>query len=193
MRVLAMMREIAGLVGQECFDMDPIGVFERMAEPGSRIVCSPLIYGYANYAMEGFRRHRLAFADMPVVGTVGPAGSALGGTGIAVSAFSEAKDAAIDFAYWIASAEVQGGPYPASGGQPGHDAGWTSEAANAASNGFYRETRATLEGAWVRPRHDGYMAFQQEASDRLNAGLTRNGDSRRVIADLNRLFRASFS
>lgn len=192
-RVLDMMREIAGLVGADCFDMDPIGVFERMAEPGSRIVCSPLIYGYANYAMEGFRPHRLAFADMPVAGTAGPAGSALGGTGIAVSAFSEAKDAAIDFAYWIASAEVQGGPYPASGGQPGHDAGWTSEAANAATNGFYRDTRATLEGAWVRPRHDGYMAFQQEASDRVNAGLRRDEDCRQVVADLNRLFRKSFS
>ena len=173
--------------------MDPIGVFERMAEPGSQILCSPLIYGYANYAMEGFRPHRLAFTDMPVAGTAGPAGSALGGTGIAVSAFSRDKDAAIDFAYWIASAEVQKGPYPTSGGQPGHDAGWTDEAVNAATNGFYRDTRSTLEGAWVRPRHDGYMAFQQEASDRVNAGLRRDKDSRQVVADLNRLFRASFS
>ena len=65
--------------------------------------------------------------------------------------------------------------------------------ANAATNGFYRDTRATLEGAWVRPRHDGYMAFQQEASDRVNAGLRRSKDGRQVVADLNRLFRDSFS
>ena len=67
------------------------------------------------------------------------------------------------------------------------------QAANAATNGFYRDTRATLEGAWVRPRHDGYMAFQQEASDRVNAGLRRDEDCRQVVADLNRLFRKSFS
>lgn len=191
-RVLDMLREIARLVDPACFDMDPIAVSERMVEPGSKIGCSPLIYGYVNYAMEGFRPHRLTFADMPAAGSNGPVGSALGGTGIAVSAFSQAKKAAIDFAYWIAGAEVQRGPYPASGGQPGHDAGWTDAAVNAATGGFYRNTRATLEGAWVRPRHDGYMAFQQEASDRINAGLKHREDSRRVVSDLNRLFRASF-
>lgn len=192
-RVFDRMHEIAGLVDPECFDMDPIAVFERMAKPGSKIVCSPLIYGYVNYAMDGFRPHPLVFADIPVAGTSGPVGSALGGTGIAVSAFSENRQAAIDFAYWIASADIQRGLYPASGGQPGHDAGWTDETVNAATGDFYRNTRATLEGAWVRPRHDGYMDFQQEASDRINAGLKRNEESRKVVADLNRLFRESFS
>ena len=191
--VFDMMKEIAGLVGSEAFDMDPIAVSERMAEPGSKIACAPLIYGYVNYAMEGFRPHRLAFADIPVAGTAGPVGSALGGTGVAVSAFSRARDAAIDFAYWVASAEVQRGLYPASGGQPGHDAGWVDEAVNAATGNFYRNTRATLEGAWVRPRHDGYMDFQQKASDRINASLRRNEESRKVVADLNGLFRTSFS
>jgi len=192
-RVFDMMKEIAALVDPACFDMDPIAVSERMADPDSQIVCSPLIYGYVNYAMDGFRPHRIAFADIPVAGSAGPVGSALGGTGIAVSSFSNAKQEAIDFAYWIASADVQRGPYPAAGGQPGHDAGWTDETVNSATGNFYRDTRATLEGAWVRPRHDGYMDFQQDASDRINAGLKRNEDSRTVIADLNRLFRKSFS
>jgi len=192
-RVFDMMKEIAALVDPACFDMDPIAVFERMAEPDSKIVCSPLIYGYVSYAMDGFRPHRLAFADIPVAGSAGPVGSALGGTGIAVSAFSKAKGEAIDFAYWVAGADVQRGPYPAAGGQPGHDAGWTDEAVNVATGNFYRATRATLEGAWVRPRHDGYMKFQQDASDRINSGLTSNEDSRTVVTDLNRLFRGSFS
>ena len=46
---------------------------------------------------------------------------------------------------------------------------------------------------WVRPRHDGYMDFQQEASDRINAGLKRDEASVEVVADINLLFRASFS
>jgi multiple sugar transport system substrate-binding protein len=192
-RVFDMIKEIAALVDPDCFDMDPIAVSERMAEPGSKIVCSPLIYGYVSYAIAGFRPHALAFTDIPVAGTAGPVGSALGGTGIAVSAFSGDKQAAIDFAYWVASADVQRGPYPAAGGQPGHDAGWTDETVNAATGNFYRATRATLEGAWVRPRHDGYMNLQQEASDRINAGLNRNEDSSTVVADLNRLFHTSFS
>jgi multiple sugar transport system substrate-binding protein len=192
-RVFDMMRELASLIDPACLAMDPIAVSERMADPGSPVACAPLIYGYVPYAVEGFRPKRIAFADMPVAGTDGPVGSALGGTGIAVSAFSKATDAAIDFAYWVASAEVQRGPYALAGGQPGHAAAWEDDAVNAATGGFYRDTRATLEGSWVRPRHDGYMAFQQAASDRLNAGLAAGHPAARVVADLNSLFRESFS
>jgi multiple sugar transport system substrate-binding protein len=193
-QVFEMLCELASLIDPVCLGMDPIAVSERMVEAGSPIVCAPLIYGYVPYAVEGFRPKRIAFADMPVAGVNGPVGSALGGTGIAVSAFSQAKDAAIDFAYWVASAEVQRGPYASAGGQPGHAAAWEDDAVNAATGGFYRDTRATLEGAWVRPRHDGYMAFQQAASDRLNEGLTeRHPAAARVVADLNNLFHKTFS
>lgn len=187
--VFEAMREIAALVDPACFEMDPIAVSERLAEADSRIVCAPLIYGYVSYAMAGFRAHRLAFADIPVIGAGGPIGSALGGTGIAVSAFSKAKDAAIDFAYWVASGDVQRGAYAAAGGQPGHAAAWEDQKVNAATGNFYRDTRVTLEGAWVRPRHDGYMVFQQAASDRIVAGLTSRHRAGQVVADLNRLFR----
>src|SRR5262249_19701186 len=132
-RVFDLMREIAGLVDRSCFEMDPITVLERMAAEGSPIACAPLIYGYVSYAIAGFRPSRLAFADIPAAGGLGPIGSALGGTGIAVSAFSMLRDAAIDFAYWIAGAETQRGPYAASCGQPGHAAAWEDDAINAAT------------------------------------------------------------
>ncbi|MBO1038587.1 ABC transporter substrate-binding protein [Brucella pituitosa] len=185
------LREIASLVKPECFGMDPIAVFEEMAKPDSDIVCSPLIYGYVNYAMPGFRERLIRFADIPA-GPAGVAGSALGGTGIAVSAFSKHPEAAIDFAYWIASGEVQKGLYAASNGQPGHAEAWEDDTVNAATSDFYRDTRATLEGAWVRPRHDGYMPFQEAASERINKGLLDNEKAEDVVADLNQLFRESF-
>jgi len=187
------LREIAALVDPACFGMDPIAVFEKMALAGSKTACAPLIYGYVSYAMAGFRPNRLAFADMPAAAGRGPVGSALGGTGIAVSAFSATKGEAIDFAYWVASGDVQRGRYAAAGGQPGHAAAWEDEAVNEATGDFYKATRATLDGAWVRPRHDGYMGFQQAGSDRLNLGLTGRDEASRVVADLNRLFRQSFA
>lgn len=185
------LREIAALVKPECFAMDPIAVFEEMAKPESGIACAPLIYGYVNYAMPGFRDRLIRFADIPA-GVKGVAGSALGGTGIAVSAFTKYPQAAIDFAYWMASGAVQKGLYAASNGQPGHAEAWEDEGVNAATSGFYRDTRATLEGAWVRPRHDGYMPFQEAASERINKGLQGHEAAELVIADLNRLFRESF-
>lgn len=184
--------EIAALIDPACIDMDPIAVLDRMGEAGSPYSLAPLIYGYVSYSLEGFRANRIAFADMPVVGKRGPAGSALGGTGIAVSAFSANRAAAIDFAYWIAGGAVQAGRYWRSGGQPGHAAAWEDDGANAATLGFYRNTRRTLEGAWLRPRHDGYMPFQQAASQRINAAVMGREASKNVVDELNALFVGSF-
>jgi multiple sugar transport system substrate-binding protein len=98
----------------------------------------------------------------------------------------------VDFAYWVASADVQRGPYAASGGQPGNAAAWSDLAVNDAVCGFYANTRATLENAWVRPRHDGYMRFQEAASQRLLTALRAREPAATAVAALNRLFCESF-
>lgn len=186
------MLTLAALLDPACAGMDPIAAFEAMAETGATVACAPLIYGYVTYAIPGFRPHRLTFTDIPFVGKAGPIGSALGGTGIAVSAFSPARAAAVDFAYWIASAEVQGGLYAQSGGQPGHAAAWQDAVINAKTGNFYSGSRATLEGAWVRPRHHGYMKFQTEAAELMTESIFARRAADAVVAEVNRLFRDSF-
>ena len=189
---LALLRDLAANIDPACIDMDPIAVFERMAQADSAVACAPLIYGYVSYARPGFRDRRLAFTDIATTpGVTGPVGSALGGTGIAISAHTAHAREAIDFAYWVASGECQKGPYATAGGQPGHAAAWEDPAVNAAAGDFYRNTRKTLEGAWVRPRYDGYMAFQEAASERIDQALRAGEDGQRLVADLNRLFRES--
>lgn len=192
LRAYRRLADLIALLDPACFDMDPIAVFEAMAEPASPIGCAPLIYGYVSYATAGFRPVRLGFADMPVLGEQGPVGSTLGGTGIAVSERSTHVEAATDFAFWVAGGAVQRGLYASSGGQPGHESAWADPAVNAPVAGFYTKTRATLEGAWVRPRHDGYMPFQHWAADRLNTGLQTREDGESVLADLDRAFVQSF-
>ncbi|MEO8240943.1 MAG: extracellular solute-binding protein [bacterium] len=191
-QVWQMMQALCALLDPACLQMDPIAVFEEMARPASQIACAPLIYGYINYAEPGFRPCLIRFADMPVAGTNGPVGSALGGTGIAVSARSSHIAEAVDFAYWLASARVQRGLYARSGGQAGHAAAWEDDAANTACNDFYRATRGTLEGAWLRPRHDGAMGFQTAAAQRITDGLVARHPAGSVLHDMNRLFRESF-
>ncbi|MBE7185962.1 MAG: extracellular solute-binding protein [Methylobacterium mesophilicum] len=191
-KVWRLMRELAAVVDPVDFGSDPIAVFERMAEKNSRIACTPLAYGYVPYAFDGFRAARLRFTDIPSVDGAGPVGAALGGTGIAVSARTAHPAEATDFAYWIASADVQRGPFSENGGQPGHAAAWEDEAVNRRTDDFFSGTRATLEGSFLRPRHDGYMAFQALASDRLLAGLRKGEAAGPVVADLNRLFGESF-
>jgi multiple sugar transport system substrate-binding protein len=188
-----LLRELTALVDRTCLAMDPIAVLEQMSQPDSFCSSSPLIYGYVSYSRRDRERAAgraaIAFGDlMPLTPGSPPTGSALGGTGIAVSARSRQRQAATEFAYWVAGREAQRGPYLAGGGQPASAAAWEDAAANSASLDFYRNTRATLEGAWLRPRHAGYMRFPHAAAERLQQGLESGEPARSVIGAINRLF-----
>jgi multiple sugar transport system substrate-binding protein len=187
--VIEQIRRVTSLIEPSNFAMDPIAASEAMARKDALVSVMPLGYGYVSYARDGFRSGTLTFADIPLSGHVG---AALGGTGIAVSAFSQNIDEARAYAKFVASGDVQRTLYPQSGGQPGHVAGWEDKAVNAAVGGFYRNTRATLEASYVRPRHRGYMAFQDAAARRINAGLLSGNAAAAIVNDLNAMFRESF-
>ena len=170
-QVLGLMREIAGLMDPGCLTMDPIAVLEWMGRKVDGPVYAPFGYGYTNYSREGYCRFPVTFADAPGVDDNGPRGTVLGGTGIAVSSSCKHPETASDYAFWIAGATCQRGLFFESGGQPGHAAAWEDDACNAASRNFFRNTRATLETAWLRPRYDGYMGFQDVAGDIVHAFL----------------------
>lgn len=182
--VIGQLAELADHLDERCFSLDPIAALDLLADSDD-LACCPLVYGYVSYAHVGFRANRLAFADIPCLGSSGPLGSVLGGTGLAVSARSAQHEAALKFAYWVTSGEVQRGPYAAAGGQPGHGAAWLDTAVDQAANGFYSQTRATLEGAMMRPRHDGYMAFQDKAARCIVDGLLAKAPARRIVEDVN--------
>jgi multiple sugar transport system substrate-binding protein len=192
-QAVEMIRELVGSVEASCFAKDPIDVLEAMAASDSRVALSPLIYGYVSYARRGFRNHLLKFTDIPSASEAGPIGSALGGAGLAVSAFSRHRAAASDFAFWVASGFIQRGLYADAGGQPAHADAWEDERVNGEAGRFYVDTRPTLEGAWLRPRHAGYLAFQGAASERLNDGLRAKERASTIVEALNAMFRVNLS
>jgi multiple sugar transport system substrate-binding protein len=167
--ILEDLHHLAELVDPACLDENPIQAAERLATD-DRSCYAPLAFGYTNYGRAGFRRHRLAYIDMPT-GPGGVSGSCLGGAGIAVSAFTPHPEAAVAHAFWLASGDVQRGVYFAAGGQPAHVAAWDDDALDAESLGFFRGTRRTLEGAWVRPRFDGWLRVQDEVGILVNQAL----------------------
>jgi multiple sugar transport system substrate-binding protein len=188
-RAWTMLAELADALGPDARRHDPIAILDAMSERDSAIAAAPYIYGYVSYARDGFRPTRVAFTDLAPIGDAGPAGSALGGTGIAVSARSAHIDAAHAFACWVASGPVQATLYAATGGQPGHDAAWRDSLVNAVTGDFFAATRRTLDAAWLRPRHAGYMRFQAEASALIDASLAAHANGATVIERLNDLHR----
>lgn len=189
--VYDLMRQLVALMPADSFDMDPIDASEAMARSDSRIAVIPYTYGYVSYAIEGFREKRLDFSPVPAAGAQGGAGGTLGGTGIAVSARSAHAALAVDFAYWIAGEEAQKGPYAAAGGQPAHAVAWEDDQVNQPVADFYRKTRLALDTSYLRPRYDGYMRFQAQASDCLARALAEGRNGRQAIGDLETLYRAS--
>lgn len=189
-RAYHLLATLAGQVDPQAYAMDPIDMLEAMADPAGQLAVAPLIYGYVSYSVAGFRPEIVRFADIPSLGR-GPAGSALGGTGIAVSAHGGNPAEAARFAAWIANGTAQRDLIARHGGQPGHADAWGADSVNAATGDFYRATRATLDRAWVRPRHDGYMPFQHAASERINQALRDGEPAAAAIAALNQSYRDS--
>lgn len=184
---LERLASLARHVPSDCFGQNPINVFERMIED-ERFVYAPLIYGYVSYARPRFRKSRIEFGNIAGIEPGNAGGSALGGTGIAVSAVTARRQHAIDVAFELASAIVQKSGY-ATGGQPAHRAAWKDERVNADTCGFYRNTIETLEGAYVRPRFDGYIAFQAKAGAVVQEVIRGRRDTARAVDRLNLLFR----
>jgi multiple sugar transport system substrate-binding protein len=189
--VLGLLREIVALMDPRCLRLDPIGIYEWMGRTRDAPAYSPFGYGYTNYSRKGFCPWPLAFHDAPGMAEPTPRGTVLGGTGIAVSAFSKHADIAVDYAFWIAGADCQKGLYTASGGQPGHAAAWEDDVCNALTGNFFRNTRATLDSAWLRPRHDGYMGLQDRAGDILHACLRGEATEAATLAALDAAYRES--
>lgn len=189
-RALEAMTALAALVDPACAGMDPIAALDALAEGEATLI--PFTYLYAPYATEGYRPNRIAFHDIPVAGQSGPLGSALGGTGLAVSALSKHPAICQEFALWCASAEVQDGLYCANNGQPGNAFAWGSETVNARVGNAYRQTRMTHEAAWLRPRHKGYMGFQEDGSHIVLDAITGRTTHDAALDALQTRFSESF-
>ena len=112
-------------------------------------------------------------------------GSLLGGAGIAVSARTRHPDEAIAHAFWLDSAEVQEGVYYDGGGQPGNAVAWESDRTNADSLDFFRGTRRTLEGAYLRPRAARYIELQDALSPLVTLALAGGLDDAQLVSRLN--------
>ncbi|WP_066039754.1 extracellular solute-binding protein [Herbiconiux solani] len=168
---MSVLRRLASLVPAENATWNPIQTADALSAAGNdRYAYAPLLFGYTNYSRAGFRPNRLRYSDIPA-SRLGVRGSLLGGAGIAVSAASEHLAEAVAHAFWLASAEVQEGVYYDGGGQPGNAVAWESDRTNADSLDFFRGTRATLEGAYLRPQHPRYIELQNELSEHVTAAL----------------------
>src|SRR5262249_32483855 len=94
-----------------------------------------------------------------------------GGAGLAVSSKMRFAKEACDYAAYVASPMTQKTIYFENSGQPGHRSAWLDKDVNQASNGFFLDTLTTLDNAFLRPRYNGYIRFQDAACQILHEFL----------------------
>ena len=177
-RALAILRDVIDVAHPSSLATNPPAMLASMSEHDDIAYC-PLAFGYVTHA------DTLRFGPPPA-----PSG-ALGGAGIAVSSGSEHVEEACAFAAFVTSPEVQRGVYVRGGGQPGHRAAWTDPVVDAAANGFFSATLPALDAAYLRPRHDGFLAFQDAAGELIHAYLRDGGDPDAVLDAIDEADRAT--
>jgi len=167
---LDIMADLAARMPQSARPLNPIGLLEALSR-GTDFWLVPLVYGYVNYAVASHGRRAVIFADAPRAAPDGPPGTTLGGTGIGVSSRCTPGPALRRHLLWLMSEDAQRRFIPHHEGQPSRREAWKDPAVDRLWGGFYGATMKSIEAAVVRPRHDGFIAFQTEASALIREGL----------------------
>jgi multiple sugar transport system substrate-binding protein len=183
------MKELYSLVDKKMFNNNPIAVAELMSTTDDFWYC-PFAYCYSNYSRKGYAKNVLHYADVVSVNG-NKLQTTIGGTGLAVSAFSKHTATAVDFTQWIVSADMQRTFYVQHGGQPGHRAAWLDEDANHLTNNFFKTVLPVMDNGFVRPRYNGYLHFQDHAGLPLQKCIMENTDPATALQKMNKIYRKS--
>ena len=105
LEALELLRELGAYVRKECFEMNPIKVYEAMSST-DEFAYSPFAYGYSNYSRDGYANRRLKFHDMVTINDK-PLISTLGGTGLAISSKCKYLEEAVSYAKYVADPMIQ--------------------------------------------------------------------------------------
>ena len=187
MEALTMLRELARRCSPEIFNRNPIATYEEMANADATAYC-PFAYSYSNYSRLGYARKQLVFGELCKIGKNGRPRSTLGGTGLAISMACKHREVAIEYACFVAAPECQKRLYVQCGGQPGHRSAWTDEEANRVTSNFFWNTLAAQDRAYMRPRYEGYIDFQDQAGEAVHEFLRSGGNPGVVIKELQQVY-----
>lgn len=193
LEALALYKSLTDKVDPLCFDLNPIKTYEQMAASDDYLYC-PFAYGYVNYAWQGYADNRLEFTDLVKLKDTSdqPLSSTLGGTGLAIAAHCQEKEIAIQYIEYVASAGCQQNLYINSGGQPAHLKAWQNRAANQSTGQYFNATLPALQRAYLRPRHNGYIHFQDQAGKFIRDYLRTGGSAHNLLQQLNHLQNKAF-
>lgn len=187
---LEQLKTLVDLCPNECLRRNPIKTYDALSLSDDYVYC-PFAYAYSNYGRRAYSKELLNVTDVVSVDGKSPGRTTLGGTGIAISAHCQHKEVAADYARYVNSALIQKTLYVENGGQPGHRGAWLDETANALSNNFFKDALTTHDNAYLRPRYDGYLYFQDEGAIVVHQFLQGKTKAKETLDELQKIYALS--
>ena len=184
------LRALASFMPASIYEWNPVTLYEAMAVDNAFAYC-PFAYTYSNYSRRGFAANRLQFAGLVSLSQGSMMRTVLGGTGIAVSKKCASLEHALRYILFVANPGVQRDLYAPAGGQPAAHAAWDDPVLNASSQGFFSNTRQSIESAYVRPRYRGYIPLQEAAGVHVAHYLRGHIRAHATLDGIDQLYRES--
>ncbi|RED47455.1 ABC transporter substrate-binding protein [Seonamhaeicola aphaedonensis] len=172
----------------QSLNWNPIQILDKMGNEDG-IIYSPYLFGYTNYSRQNYTKILVYFINSPT-GQQKNIATIMGGVGLAVSALTKHPEMASNYVSYVASAEVQEGVFTKNGGQPASKNAWESKDNNTLCHNFFKDTKWTIENAYIRPQHPGWNAFQEQGADIVHEGILKDTNSEVIMNRLNDCYKS---
>jgi multiple sugar transport system substrate-binding protein len=189
-RCLELLRELAALMPDDAYDLNPIALYERMSTEDSIAYC-PFAYTYSNYSRNGFGKKHIRFANPVGIDRNTLMRTVVGGTGIAISESCKHTSLALEYSLFIASQTCQRTLYGICGGQPARQSAWDDPLLNQLTDEFFLRTSVSIRTAYVRPRYRGYVVLQERAGQAIAEYCRQHGNTQSALQRIDALYRSS--
>jgi multiple sugar transport system substrate-binding protein len=187
---LGLLHELAALMPDDAYDLNPIALYERMSSEDSIAYC-PFAYTYSNYSRNGFGQKHIRFSNPVAMDGNTPMRTVLGGTGIAISEGCKNTPLALAYSLFIAGQTCQRTLYGICGGQPARQSAWDDPMLNQLTDEFFLRTSASIRTAYVRPRYHGYVVLQERAGQVIAEYCKQHGNTQSALQRIDTLYRSS--
>ena len=187
---LELLRELASLMPEDIYSLNPIAVYELMTNGDSVAYC-PFAYTYSNYSRDGFAANHIRFSNPVAIDTGIPMRTVLGGTGIAISERCKYIELALEYGLFVAGQACQRTLYGICGGQPARQSAWDDPLLNQLTDQFFRRTSTSIHTAYVRPRYSGYVRLQERGGDVIAQYCMGHGSAHTALRQIGELYRST--
>jgi multiple sugar transport system substrate-binding protein len=175
-------RQLVQSVPAAAFEWSSIRMLDAMAKSTNLAYC-PFVFCFNSYSRPDRTTEgkQLRFASPPDLSAGQLRGPVVGGAGLAVSARCAHRESALRAVAHLMRVDSQR-RMAIAGGQVGRASAWADPKADSANGGFFSDCRAAVEAAKVRPRHRGYIGFQNAAGAVLGQAMRTAAEPSRSVA-----------